>query len=291
MSKLIKLKKWLTVEAAAEYISNELSEPVTVADIYHFAIERHLQLSVHLINNVMARKGRLFKVENENSKWFHLSQRVYPINGVWDLAMFGDERLDIEHHFQQETSGFEVTLPSCKGVFLRKGHIVSQLHIDYDDDEGQLGSKASKITLDSYLAENKIGNETKLKLLAEYKKNRSEFINSRKNKPDKYKYFPSSTLDDHENDYTLVVRTNEVTKFIQSLNNTPQEEKSLTTNERNSLLVLIGALCKEVDIVPNKRGASVPLVMMTELIGAPLSNETIRKILNQVEPAISARSK
>ena len=268
MSKLIKLKKWLTLEEAAEHISNQLSEKVTEADLYRFAIERHLQLSVHLVNHVMARKGRLQKVENENSELFHLSKKVFPVSGVWDLAMFGDEVLDIEHHYQQETSGLEVTAPSSKGVFLRKDDVVCQLHIDFDDDKDQLGSKAAKRALDKYLSENNIEREHKLRLLADYKQNRREFLDSRKNKPDGYKYYPSGTLDDHENDYRLVVRTDEVTKFIQSLNETPQEAKPLTSKERNSLLVLIGALCKEAKIDPMQRGVAPSLVAMTELAGA-----------------------
>ena len=34
MSKLLKLKEWLTLDEAANHISNVLGEPVTLADIY-----------------------------------------------------------------------------------------------------------------------------------------------------------------------------------------------------------------------------------------------------------------
>ena len=89
----------------------------------------------------------------------------------------------------------------------------------------------------------------------------------------------------------LVVRTNELNRFIKSLEDTPSNEKALASKERNSLLVLIGALCKQVDIDPKQRGVAASLVAMTELVGAPLTDDTIRKILSQIEPAIDSRSK
>jgi len=89
-----------------------------------------------------------------------------------------------------------------------------------------------------------------------------------------------------------VVKTSEVTRFIiQSLEETPPEAKPLTFKERNSLLVLLGAVCKHNDIEPSQRGIATSLVTMTELIGAPLTDDTIRKILNQIEPAIESRNK
>ena len=88
-----------------------------------------------------------------------------------------------------------------------------------------------------------------------------------------------------------MIRTAEVTRFIQSLENTSLLEKPLTSKERNSLLVLIGALCKEVDIDPNKRGVAPALVKMTEILGAPLTDDTVRKILKQIEDAVSLRNK
>jgi len=50
-------------------------------------------------------------------------------------------------------------------------------------------------------------------------------------------------------------------------------------------------LCKEVNIDPNQRGVALSLVAMTEILGAPLTDDTIRKILSQIEGAVSARHK
>lgn len=46
MSKLLKLKQWLTVEEASDYLTSILGEPVRQHDIYRLAIDGSLRLSV-----------------------------------------------------------------------------------------------------------------------------------------------------------------------------------------------------------------------------------------------------
>jgi len=46
MSKLLKLKRWLTTEEAAKYLTGALSEPVTEADIFRLALDGQITLSV-----------------------------------------------------------------------------------------------------------------------------------------------------------------------------------------------------------------------------------------------------
>ena len=50
MSKLIQLKKILTIKEAANYLTKCWNEDVVEADILQFAFDRHLTLSVHFIN-------------------------------------------------------------------------------------------------------------------------------------------------------------------------------------------------------------------------------------------------
>ena len=111
----------------------------------------------------------------------------------------------------------------------------------------------------------------------------------RRERPLEERYYPSGGLVDY--DYVFVIRTQELTRFIQSLEESLPVEKPLTSKERNSLLVLIGALCREVGVDPAKRGVTTSLVKMTEILGAPLTDDTIRKILGQIEGAVSARNK
>jgi hypothetical protein len=50
MSKLIKIKDFLRLNQAADYLSKELDETVNIADIYQLALEEKIKVSVQLIN-------------------------------------------------------------------------------------------------------------------------------------------------------------------------------------------------------------------------------------------------
>ncbi|WNC69084.1 hypothetical protein RI845_02760 [Thalassotalea nanhaiensis] len=319
MSKLFKLKEWLTLKEAANHISTVLGESVTLADIYRLALDKHITLSADFVNGAQARTGKFVKtddiefrkVENHlftgekledpylsplnnetyvfEDDWVSLDSKTVSIKGLWDLTMIGSEALDIEHYYQQETSGLKVTLTCLEGTLLRQGDVICQLQSDFDDNEYQQGSKAAKQKLEQFITSNKLTDDEIKKLRDEYQTERKAYLGGKREFERVPSYYPSGGLDEH--DYVLVVKTNEVTRFIQSLEGTPPEAKPLTSKERNSLLVLLGAVCKNADIDPSQRGIATSLVALTELIGAPLTDDTIRKILNQIEPAIESRSK
>lgn len=316
MSRLFKLREWLTPGEAAAHISSILGEPVGKAELYRFALDGHLTLSVDFVNKTYVRKGKWHKneqyemeikelltsiaekrdmpipeeYEKKASKgiWTASDESVQTISGVWDLSMIGNEKLDIEHKYQQETYGPDVTLTNIDGTFVQKGDVVCQLQEDFEDNEMQLGSKANEKALKEHIATEKIHGDAAKKIWGKYKKAREKYLEKRRNQPRERNYYPAGSLPE---DSVLVVRTNEITRFIQSLEDTPETEKPLTSKERNSLLVLIGALCKEVDIDPKERGVATSLVHMTEELGAPLTDDTIRKILNQIDEAVELRTK
>ena len=74
-------------------------------------------------------------------------------------------------------------------------------------------------------------------------------------------------------------------KIEQELSSLKQttENKPLTPKERNSLLVLIGALCNDASIDYNQRGIAVSIEKMTEILGAPATDDTIINILKQID--------
>ena len=322
MSKLFKLKKWLTLEETANHISSVLGELVTKADLYRLALDGYLTLSANFVNGAQARlgkrvminevkfdlitrgfitgeeldipirmptKGELRIDDSPDSDFLLFGDKVSSIRGVWDLTMLGSEAIDIEFYYQQVTSGLEVKLVSLEGVFLEKDRVVANLQSDFDNNEYQQGSKAAKQKLEQYIASNKLTDDEIKKLRDQYKAERKEYLGDKREFERVPRYYPSGGLDEH--DYILVVKTKEVTRFIQSLEDTPPEAKPLTSKERNSLLVLLGAVCKHSNIELSQRGIATSLVVMTELIGAPLTDDTIRKILSQIEPAIESRSK
>ncbi|QBY02941.1 hypothetical protein E2K93_00495 [Thalassotalea sp. HSM 43] len=287
MKKLLKLKEWLTPEEAVAYISTEIGEKVFVSDLYRFAIDEHLTLSVNFVNQAKVKVGQVVKIHHSELRtiegnnftdeelsepstlpldhhihlsgddWLALTTEVTSISGIWDLTMLGSEILDIENYYQQLTSGLKVTLTCLEGVLVKQGDVYCQLQTNFYD-----------------ICNDQVPNK---------------IIEDEQDKRNVPFYSPSGSLDDY--DYVFVIRTAEVNRIAKLLEGSSHIDKPLTTNERNSLLIVIGALCKELNIDPNQRGISTSVIAMTELIGAPLNVDTVRKILNQIEPAISSRSK
>ncbi|MCQ1549839.1 MAG: hypothetical protein NOF05_13710 [Candidatus Accumulibacter phosphatis] len=68
-------------------------------------------------------------------------------------------------------------------------------------------------------------------------------------------------------------------------------EKPLTTTERNTLLAIIAALCEHASIKPKDRGAAGQIARMTEDIGAPVSDDTVRRWLAKIPDALESRMK
>ena len=68
-------------------------------------------------------------------------------------------------------------------------------------------------------------------------------------------------------------------------------EKPLTTNERNTLLTIIAALCDYSDIDWTVRGVAGQIAKLTDEIGAPVTDDTVRKWLELIPGALERRKK
>ncbi|MCF4174462.1 hypothetical protein [Vibrio sp. McD22-P3] len=156
MSKLLKLKKHLTIEDATRYISKFMEEPVTVADIYDLVLNGKLTLSVLLNNQAFVVGGRCIeKPDNESNqyqvdenlltggrldspysiclddelsiekdKWLIFDKEILAIDGVWDLAMIGLERHKVQVLYNNEINSEEPKLSVPNDFFLKRGQQV-----------------------------------------------------------------------------------------------------------------------------------------------------------------------
>jgi len=68
-------------------------------------------------------------------------------------------------------------------------------------------------------------------------------------------------------------------------------EQSASPRHRRTLLTLIGALCDAAGLDVGKRGVAQQIVKMTEQVGAPVDDETIRKVMADIPDAIESRNK
>jgi hypothetical protein len=241
--KLFKLKKWLTIPESAKYLSKTFGEEVNEADVLRLGIDGHLKLSVYFVNGAIARFGKVVSYEEaewyppnwislgnsdipekfknmkkldtavimkslniDNSRYLNLEDDVTPIRGVWDLAMVGNEGIDVEYEYNQLINGPEVELIVIDGTFVEDVNdktVMCQIQESFDDNEFQSGSKAQLEGIKNYINENNIEEFEAKKRLDRHKKNREKFLKE-KNKNPSNCYFPAGKL---PNDSILIVRT------------------------------------------------------------------------------------
>lgn len=150
MSKLLKMKEWVTIGDAARHLQQIFDEMVNEADIYQLALDGHIRLTADFPNHVKARLGRVVsyknvpikenllsdednpityvdgyllnssEVVNEESSCLVFDEDVVSIGGLWDLSMVGSERMDIQQNLQNLIGGPAITSINIEGAFLNR---------------------------------------------------------------------------------------------------------------------------------------------------------------------------
>jgi hypothetical protein len=126
MSKLFKLREWLTVPEAAKHLSGICNEEVDKADILRLALDGRLKLSIRLVNPITARLwvptpleasdvnaavSRCQTFIGDKNGSFQLAPAAWNLErGVWGLPMIGWEVQLIENRYQELTGGPHVDL-------------------------------------------------------------------------------------------------------------------------------------------------------------------------------------
>lgn len=272
MSKLFKLREWLTVDEAARHLSVVVSEQVTPSDILRLGLDGHLVLSANFVNHAQAKRGKVVGLEDaewreippglaglfpglpekkgkpirylsslnlDDERFLTLESEVQNIEGVWDLPLIGNERLDVEHKFQLLTGGPAVTLTCLDGAFVQRNAAeMWQLMESLDDNEFHRGSKAAKRKLELRLALQEVTEEEAQQLMTQHAEDRKNFLAKRKSSLDPDNYYPAGALPD---DAVLVVRTAALREFEQSLQEAPRGER-LGRREETTYLNVIGGL-------------------------------------------------
>lgn len=252
-SKLLKLKKWLTLSEAAKHLSGICGEEVTEADILRLALDDYLKISVYFVNGTLANPGykicisegrRRVYYDDENyhqaiklfATAFSKSPKNLPnvnltkeqnesldkrktlreIHGVWDLAMVESELLDLEHKWQMLTGGPSVTLESMEGTFVEndKGEVY-QLQEDYDKNAYMKGTIAELEYIKDFISNNQLNSDQAQELLNQHKEDRKKYLEDRASKPYEANFYPAGGLPD---DSVLVIRTDALREFEQYLN-------------------------------------------------------------------------
>ncbi len=103
--------------------------------------------------------------------------------------------------------------------------------------------------------------------------------------------FPNLLLFKREHLDSLILSERQAIARIQNTKPHADEGNKLGSKERNTLLILIAALCRQARVDYKQRGISAAIQKMTEEIGAPVTDDTINRVLKQIESALESRSK
>jgi hypothetical protein len=271
MSKLFKLREWLTVSEAAVHLTNSLKETVSEADIYRLGLEKHLTLSVNFIHHAKAYCGKLVPIsEAIKVPGIRLPPEIPPyevilgvrygedkviqfkdeieerktvtLDGVFDLAMIGAERFDCETQFQMLTGGIPVELINMDGTFVK------------NYDESSFYQILEELT--------------------------PQKIESKPFKSIPATYMPANGLPE---DSIIVVRTEAIKEFEAKLQTDEKTiVKVLGNRERNTLLKIIGGLAMDgygMDIHAPRLDKIAEMVDSLATKGVVVDEDTLRKHL------------
>ncbi len=284
MSKLFKLKEWVTIPDAARHLSQIVNEPVCEADILQMALDGHLKISVNFPNRAEARIGRVIPYKDVPRKvlptldgkgtvtyldgyllndspegtmpdsetpFIHFQKEVVSIDGIWDLAMQGNERFDIEFDLQQLIGGPEVTMMNIEGTFLNRS-------------DGTWAALQEKFP--DRVTENDDG----------------------ESKTVKGSYYPAGGLG---TDCTRVIRVSEIMSLQAKLEGSALD-KPVSTRERNTLLTIIGVLCKEAGFDYSRTAKTAGLIESAAAnLGVGIGETTVEGHLKKVSDAMGTRMK
>ena len=231
-SKLVKLKQWLTVSEAAQYLALVCGEDVTDADVYQLALDGDLKISFRFVN---ATPGSSASSEPRETRdvWFE---------GVWDLPMSDGERHDVERAYQTSIGGPEVDM-----VWLSLG----ERFVESPD-----GTKVMVLEGDGSVPFSKYYAATS---------------------------FPA--------DGVFVVRTSALERLVQRVSDAPPESE-MGTRERDTLLTIIGALCRLAKLPTDQPFKSAGMIEeATTLLGARVASRTIEGHLKRIPDVLSKKSR
>jgi len=288
-SKLFKLKKWLTLHDAAQYLTSVLGEPLGPPDVLRLALEGQLKLSVRFVDHELARRAfhpSLIEREARQDQWAREPLGVVDVGdgkgerravlglpgdltpfmwvqqttttlsaGEYDIPMIGAERLDVEREYERLSGGTPSALSSLGGAFVESETALFQLLDGRPLDEEQ----------------------------------RRLFLEETGHEPD-----PTSPAACLPASRTFIVRVGALTAFTQKLDcdHDGPLDKPVAQRERTSLLTIIAALAKEADIdvsMPSKAAGQIEALTIEQ--GTRIAVRTVLGHLNRIQDALERSRK
>lgn len=265
--KLFALKKWLSIADAAKRLSASFGEEVTEADIFRLALDGELRLSAEIYGFVHARKAEIVDLAQAKRKELpDLSD-----SGKIERFIAGTVFKDGEDWMVIEPQKDYVTIDGVFDLMMiggERSHILSLYQETAHNTDVSFVHLDGSFVRDSEwvycLYERELDKKTK-----------------------EYVYYPMNGIPEYSN---LVIRKDELVRFENSLNDA--DDKPLSNRERNTLLTIIAALCKEAKI--DYRSASKAANLIQDIaasLGASIGESTIEGHLKKIPNAVESRMK
>lgn len=331
MSKLFKLKEWLTVPDAARHLSSiVLGEEVTEADVLQLALNGRLRLSVHFVNHAKARCGKVvlytdaepgaaiqsglltdgpkempkdmavaMRSEQEGEEVTDLMS--LPIGDVRFLAL-SDDLITLQGVWDLPMIGGERLDVEHRYQKLTGGPSVTLQMLDgvfVEGRDGKICQIQARYDDDRY----QLGSNAQLARLRHLAEQNIEAGQAEEtNKKTRTAFFEiEESVSPSEayypagrlpTDGVIVIRTEALREFERTINGAPSNpEKPLGKTERDTLLTIIAALCKYQSRDPQGRGVAVEIAKMTDDLGAHVDDGTVRRWLKLIPDALESRMK
>lgn len=279
MTVLKNLKDWLTLEEASIYLSAEFSEAISVSDIIRLALDDRLQLSLRCVDSLPVKMvlgtfvDRL--VNNaigptENQEGVTLARRD-------SIVLYALQRPDISES-DKLGSLSRLQRGVVAPVVTRSVETILNNIL-----AATIGGGISSVTnRGGILLRQNGGHYIQIRECADFHK---RYV--RPAEP-LLESLPADTLPECA---SFVIKSEDLANFIGEARPNTKESRPLSTTERNTLLTVIAALCDYSDVHHQERGAATQIAKMTEEIGAPVTDDTIRKLLTKIPDALESRKK
>jgi hypothetical protein len=261
--KLFNLKAWLTIPDTAKHLSIMFGEEVTEADVLQLGLDGHLTLSVNIVGTIPAKSAKFVHYQ-EHTELVELANALEEKHGIKrerSKEELEEPTLQVGRDIEKLTDVWD--LPMCgneRQDVERLYHALndrSDLAPTYGDDGPLVGNSPDDMFLLYEIPED--GDE-----------------------PVALRRLPKNTV--------FVVRTIELQRFEKSVAESPiAPSKPIGTTERNNLLIMIAALCDLASLDPTDRKTTTKIVQATQKIGVPISDDTIKRRLEEIPELIDQR--
>ncbi len=275
VSKLVELKSWLELNEAAKALSALVAEEIDKGDLFRLALDGHLKMSVRFLSAARAKCGRA--VPSDKAKWrtiplldgegfircvdgtvlpdesvIEYEPGVKRLLDVWDLAMLGGDRLEIENRYEESQCREAPELFNLEGAFVTDGKgLYCQLLDRFEN---------SKVSMECPI-------------------------------DDPSHYYPAAGLPEDSVLVVRTSALRALATKVGEKIPRPVEEKPLGRRERATLLTIIAALAQIAKVdVGKASSAAAAIESETERMGARVASRTIENHLKAIPEALESRA-